>query len=145
MATGRRTANRGWTPCVPGPEVALRQILLAAVALVVGVIVGGILPRARVRGLEAELAAAEECQRGGMGSEIASMLGGARAVEDRRRDEVPDVPDAGDTEGDALPGDDAAEGGVEVRLGDDEDAPESMAAMREALELRRTQARAALV
>jgi hypothetical protein len=120
----------------------VRQIVIAAVALVLGVVLGGLAPRSQVRSLEKQLEEAEDCKGSGMGTEIATMLGAGRLSQPEPEPEPEPEPqdDAADT-------DEPDRNGIQIRVNDDDDVtPEQgMAAMREALELRRTQARAALI
>jgi len=120
----------------------MRYAIAAAVALIVGIVLGGIFPRAEVRELRSEIAELEgrEC-RTPVGQELATLLTrppvpqpepapeAPEAWEETERVEVPppeetDVPEV--PEPDLTP-----EEGIEV--------------MKEALELRRVQARAALL
>lgn len=125
----------------------MKQAILVAVALVIGIVLGGLGPRAQVRDLREQVAALEAKAPRRLGTEIASVLGAGRLDPPPDRYEPPPVPD------DATEADPAEEpfedDGVEVRFGEAEgdppDAEASLGAMREALELRRVQARAALL
>jgi hypothetical protein len=123
-------------------EFGPRHFLLAGFAVVVGLVVGGLGPRSELRDLRERLADADAraCDRP-VGSDIASVFRG-RPWEPPR-DDVPT-----DDAAAPAPADPPDEGGhVEITIGDDvDDAPpeESMDAMRDAMELRRTQSVAAL-
>ena len=124
-------------------EFGPRHFLLAGFAVVVGLVVGGLGPRSELRDLRERVAEAEAhaCDRP-MGTDIARVFRGR-----------PWEPPADDTPSDdgvaaAPPVPPEPGGHVEITIGDDDDqdAPpdESMDAMRDAMELRRTQAVAAL-
>lgn len=129
------------------------QILSVVFALVIGIGVGGLGPRAQVRDLEAQLAEKEECTGSAMGSEIANVFRGRPWEEGDARPRVversePEVP------ADEEAPEDEEEGGLRIQFGSDgdEDAPmskeeidESLDLAREAMELRYAQAREALV
>jgi hypothetical protein len=123
-------------------EFGPRHLLLSGIAVVVGLVIGGLGPRSELRDLRERLAAADEaaCDRP-TGSDIASVFRG-RPWEPPR-DEAPIG------EPTRRPVDPPREGGnVEITIGDDDQgAPadeESMDAMRDAMEIRHTQAVAAL-
>lgn len=132
------------------------QILVAVFALVLGLVIGGIGPRAQVRSLEQQLAEANECPTSTMGSEIANVFRG-RPWEDEQRPrrrvrkiETPDPkPVAESAEAGEEPKDD--EGGIRFEFGDGEKTmtPDELEAnldlAREALEIRYAQAREALL
>ncbi len=129
-----------------------KHLVLAALALIVGLVVGGLGPRGKIRDLEAEVATAKREARRDVGRQIfgevfrprtapAPAPGGAAA------DPVPDEP------ADPDPGDDADDDGnfrIRVeRRGDEGDEGEGGSepdaqAMKDALDLRRAQASAAL-
>ncbi len=133
-----------------------RHLLLAAVALVVGLVVGGLGPRSEARGLREQLeeAQAKECERGGgMGREIAQVFRG-RPLEDNlpAPGEEPVAVDlkgkgvvveGGERRGPRFRAEAEREGGGEGE-GPEPSPEEAMKLAREAMELRRTQARAAL-
>lgn len=132
----------------------MRYWVVAAVALVVGLVIGGIAPRAELRRVQAELEEARSKQGRGVGSDLARMFGrgGLRAA--ARGEEAPIVVDPG-TAAPPARDDDAADAPpppgerrrarLEARREGEDGEPQDLGAVREALELRRTQARAALV
>jgi len=117
----------------------MRYAIAAAVALVVGIVLGGLFPRAEVRELRSQVSELEEREcRTPVGRELATLLTrppvpppapapAPEAWEEPETDEPPPPP--GET--DVPEPDFAPEEGIEV--------------MKEALELRRVQARAALL
>lgn len=125
------------------------HVLVAAVALVIGLVLGGLGPRSEARVLREKVDAlsSKDCSsRGsGMGREIAEVFRG-------RPLDLPDAPAAEQPAG----ADPASEGkdravskveGAEAPDGQPEDQPtpeEALTAAREAMEMRRAQARAAL-
>ncbi|MCA9566692.1 MAG: hypothetical protein KC656_02575 [Myxococcales bacterium] len=128
------------------------QALVGVFALVLGLVIGGLGPRAQVRDLEAKLAEQQECK-GGVGSDIANVFRG-RPWEDgeptpRRRRVVHTEPEAAPDPGTPAP---EPEPGIHIQFGDDaekaqskEEIDESLDLAREALELRYAQAREALL
>ena len=139
------------------------HFVIGALALVVGLAVGGLGPRAEVRALKAQLEEAGECEDNGqMGTEIANMFRG-RPWDDeappkrvtRFPDRVPG-PDEGPPPDAGPPPEVDDEGGFTIRIGDDEegnggselseeDLRENLDLAREAMNLRYEQARAALI
>jgi hypothetical protein len=131
-------------------EFGAKHLVLAAVALVVGLAVGGLGPRSEVRTLRAQVRELKERECGSpsrVGREIASVFQG-RPWED----DLPEAPAPAPAPV-AAPGP-APEpsGGVQIRVGDDEvvaeddeQLEESLEMVREAMDLRRAQARQALV
>lgn len=125
--------------------------LVGVFALVAGLVIGGLGPRAQVHALEKQLAEAAECKGSQMGSELANVFRG-RPWEDGeeprrrvRRIRTPEQPEP------AEPVEEAKPEGIQIQIGDDqpeldpEELSESLEMAREALELRYTQARAALL
>lgn len=127
-------------------EWAAKHFVLAAVTLVVGLVIGGLGPRAEVRSLRAQLEEIGDAPRGRVGSrDIASIFRG-RPWEGAAADPAPSP--GSDTERepradrqdppDATPGEAGAEPVVDGSFDENADR------MKEAMELRRTQAIAAL-
>jgi hypothetical protein len=118
-----------------------KHLILAVLMLVVGLVAGGVGPRAEVRSLRDQISELEErpCAQG-TGRQIAQVFGG-RAWEAPR-------PQPGKDEGKTEPaGDDAENDEPEVHFeaGEGEEmGPENLDLMKEALVLRRSQALAAL-
>jgi hypothetical protein len=128
------------------------SVVMAVGALLVGLVVGGLGPRAQVRALEKQLAEAEECPTSTMGTELANVFRGRPWDGDRPPPApapVPDpVPEAPEPEPEE-------EGGFQITFGDDggedpesmtkEDIDQQLVLAREAMELRYAQAREALI
>jgi hypothetical protein len=135
------------------------HVVVAVIALVVGIAVGGLGPRAEVRALRAQLDEAGDCAGGAVGSEIANVFRGrpweeGEGTSGRRVIPANDgahPPDAGPPlDSDTPKGEPDPEGfRVNWSSGDGEDQPanpeEAMKLAREAMELRYAQARAALL
>jgi hypothetical protein len=145
----------------------MKEVLIAAVALLLGLVLGGIGPRSQIKVFEDKLddrvSAAQNC-RSGVGRDLAAFMGsgvGGGASAQPARDSPPSAA-TGESEDDAVAvvPEPAAEadtaGGLVVESApprdegsDDEPEEEGradkIAAARTALELRRTQARAALL
>ena len=123
------------------------SLVAAAFALLLGLVIGGFGPRREARELREALDRQPEAEcedRGQVSREIASVFRG-RPIEDRMPSGTSDVPDAADE------GQERSEDGTRGRrdaardAGDEPDDPEeSLRLAKEAMELRRTQARAAL-
>lgn len=134
------------------------HLLLAAVALVVGLVIGGLGPRSEARGLREKIEelSSRECESGGgMGKEIAEVFRGRPLSTNLPEIEVaePDpaaVPDAAEPEPVDRRGKRGKRGpvvqvdGEDVSSEDTRTPEEAVQMAREAMELRRTQARAAL-
>ncbi|MCA9489524.1 MAG: hypothetical protein KC621_06360 [Myxococcales bacterium] len=132
------------------------HLLLAAVALVVGLVIGGLGPRSEARGLREKLdeLSSRECASGNdMGKQIAEVFRGrplASNLPDVQVDEPtaePETEPASDEEPRSRRGKRGQ--GFQIDIdgedGSEPQTPEEAVAMaREAMELRRTQARAAL-
>lgn len=110
----------------------MQRVMIAAIAVVVGVVLGGTLPRAEARRLEARMEELELRKCGpGVGSDLGRMLRGVGSSEPNRpgivREKNPDLADTDEV--------------------DDDEAPPSRGpdAMKTAMRLRSTQSRAALV
>ncbi len=125
----------------------MKQVLAAAIALVVGLVLGGLGPRAQVRALgdRVEELEARDCSGGGggLGAGLASMFG------DRPLMPTAPPPTFDEPAGDLEPTADAPEDGVRIQIGDAPvpvDAPEvpTVEMMKDALDLRRVQAQQAL-
>ena len=125
----------------------VKHLIVGAIALVVGLAIGGLGPRAQVRTLQAELdLKADQACEDRTGRDIAAMFRGRPWDVD---EPMPDEPMMEDEPEDA-PADEAPEGGFQVEIGGDdlEDAQtpeEAMELAREAMEVRRSQAIAAFV
>lgn len=120
----------------------MRHALLAAIALVVGLVVGGLFPRAEVRALEARIdeMQEQECAPRRTGEELATLLT-RRPVAPAPDPEPPPATDDGAPEQPP-----AGAAPVAPPAGEPAERPvDEIAAMQEALDLRRTQARASLV
>lgn len=129
----------------------MKHVVVAAIALVVGLVLGGLLPRAEVRALEQEVASLEDrpCTSPGVGRDLAGLFRGQPPLVE----ELPPRPEAEPSK--------EAQGGFHVEVGGSgepadpglggdvpmspEDREEALAAVQEAMELRRVQARAALI
>lgn len=130
----------------------MKHVAVAAVVFVIGLILGGLGPRSQVRGLESRIAELEEqdCS-GGIGQGLATMFADRPIVdaigdgEPRRFEPPAEVEDAEVDEDRIQVGDDNAK--IEFDFGDaeDMDPEEAVSFARDAMELRRTQARAALM
>jgi hypothetical protein len=122
-------------------EFGPRQLVLIGIAIVVGLVLGGLGPRSEVRALREEIATRgdEACDDRRVGREIASVFQG-RPWEPSEQTERPVTAPA------PAPAVEApSDGVVEIQIeNDDGPDPESIGAMRDAMELRRTQAEAAL-
>jgi len=126
----------------------MRSIAVGVVALLVGIVVGGLGPRSQVRALEDQLekGGAAKCEGSSIGRQLASAFKG-RPWE-AREDETRDVPSNPPAE----PGDEVEppDHDIEIHFGAEgeppppEDIEENMEMMRDAMSLRQTQARAAL-
>lgn len=130
-------------------QISAVQVLLAVFALLVGLVVGGLGPRAEVRSLEKRLAEAEECPNSTMGSEIANVFRGRPWDGAKAAPAVPNPEPTPD-------GEEPVEEGTKVQWSFDsgkassegmtkDEIDESIDLAREAMELRFTQAREALV
>ncbi len=128
-------------------RTGLTHIVVGAGALLLGLLLGGMGPRAQVRALEAKLAESRRCDEG-IADDLAAMFGGRPwSPKARRRvstpvsapvvaePDEPRVPDAGS------PGTPAPEDGDNTTV----DREEVLALARDTLELRYTQAREALI
>ena len=119
----------------------MRELIVGALALVLGVVLGGLLPRAEVRRLQIEMAELEEREcRTGLGSELTGLL---------MRPPIPAPEPEGEPTLDEPPAD-APEPGFHVEVGAEgasEEPPvvETLETAKTALQLRSTQARASLV
>jgi hypothetical protein len=142
-------------------SIGALHFVIGAIALVVGVGVGGLGPRAEVRALRAQLEEAGECEDNGrMGSEIANVFRGqpwagdsepTKRVTRFRPTERP--PDAGPAPEDVPDGE--QDDGIRIQIGSDgsdvdgemspEDVQQNLELAREAMTLRYEQARAALI
>jgi len=120
----------------------VRELIVGALALVLGVVLGGLLPRAEVRRLEAEAEElrSREC-RSGVGSDLASLLLRPPIPTADEPDEPAPVEVLGEPVGDAPA---PAPEGAEPAEGDVEVFGEDVEAAKTALRLRTTQARASL-
>lgn len=120
-----------------------KHLIAAALMLVVGLIAGGVGPRAEVRELRDQVKALEErpCAKGS-GRQIANVFGGrpwgstpSESSKENPRDQEPDAEEPKDRD-------------VEVKIGNgkdlDEPSDEDIGLVKDALALRRTQAMAAL-
>lgn len=137
----------------------MKYVAVAALALVLGLVLGGLAPRAELRALENQVAEARasdaEC-RSTLGQDLATLMAGAR--EARAPQPPRDRNPLGDRDPDTL----AAENPEAAELAAEMDAereaageamadpirdidPEQLELARTALELRRSQARAALL
>ncbi len=144
-----------------GRGIGALHFVIGAIALVVGLGIGGLGPRSEVRALKAQLAEAGECEDNGrMGSEIANVFRGRPWQGDEPEKKVtrfeprepgpdegvpPETPDAD--------GSDEEDEGFRIQIGEDgeaqqmseEDIRENLDLAREAMNLRYEQARAALI
>lgn len=126
----------------------LRVLVVGAVALVVGLGLGGLAPRAELRSLRDQVEKLEEqggkCEGRGIGRELASAFQGRPMEAALEEDEVEAIERARDHEAEP-------EDGVHVKfdVGDGEevtpeDVEQGLKMAKDAMALRRTQARAAL-
>ena len=127
-------------------EWAAKHFVLAAVTLVVGLVIGGLGPRAEVRSLRAQLEEIGDAPRGrGVGRDIASMFRGRPwegsvpedpplAEDGTERKPRPKQADPADPEAEDAEGEPIVDGTFD----------ENAARMKEAMEIRRAQAIAAL-
>jgi hypothetical protein len=132
----------------------VRYAIWAAVGLILGLVVGGLGPRARVRGLESEIAELEErdCSQRGVGRDLATMFGGLGGkAPPTEEDEIED-PEPLPSGTQAVERHDREGVVVEFGTGDEGEGREedvtpeqAMEMARAGLELRRTQARASLL
>ncbi len=128
-----------------------KHAVVVVLAAVVGLAVGGLPARDEARALQTkvELLEGRECDRQ-VGFELAEMLRGGRLSDvDSRRPERPETPPEPAAE--PAPDDDApsTDDAIVVEFGDDDgdnaaDGLQSIEAMRDAMELRQVQSRAAL-
>ena len=138
----------------------MKQIAIAAVTLVLGVILGGLGPRGEVRALEERIAALEDSGRGDcrstVGSDLAALMnagvssrGPAKPERNPLGDRDPDVIAAENPEAAELVEEmNGSEEAVREEIRDDLEngiSGEDLELARTALELRRAQARAALM
>lgn len=131
----------------------MKNLVIAALALLVGVVVGGFGPRWQIQKLDRQILELESrpCDGSGLGSGLAAVLGASRPPPVQPPEPEPPAPDlapepAADT--DTAPQPDPPPVAViePAPPGFQGGLPEGgMDAAREALELRRTQARAALI
>jgi hypothetical protein len=127
-------------------EFGPRQLVLIGIAMAVGLVLGGLGPRSEVRALRQEIAEQgdEACDRQ-VGREIASVFQGRPWEPPSGADPsvtapAPEAPEPERTSGVQITvNDQPVEDGEEA-----EPDPETLDAMRDAMELRRTQAEAAL-
>lgn len=135
-------------------KLGAMHFLIGVIALVVGIAVGGLGPRAEIRALQARIDEMGECEGGSrMGSEIANVFRGRPWDEDREpaRKVTRFDPEPHDPPPDAGPPvtDEEKEGfHFEINTGDEgepQNLEQSLDMAREAMELRYAQARAALV
>ena len=127
----------------------MKYAIAAVVAVLLGLVLGGLGPRAEVRALEDRIAELEkkDCK-SGVGAGLASMFGNRPLMDEfaggRREIELPEAAPEPEEDG-AVP---QKEDGIVIDFGDGPtkvDSPEQAKAMaKEALEIRRTAARAAL-
>ncbi|MFT4624672.1 MAG: hypothetical protein ACI8PZ_003331 [Myxococcota bacterium] len=136
--------------------VGVRELLIAAGALVLGLMLGGLGPRAEVRSLQVTLDACEQrpCSPEDLGQDLARMFAGRPFAGDDSRPSAPRPVPRPELEAEA-PDDDGPPPMKAPR--DDEDPPQEIGfdeagladggtdAMREVMELRRRQVRAALL
>ena len=123
-----------------------RQLVLIGIAVAVGLVLGGLGPRSEVRALREEIAERGDanCDRQ-VGREIASVFQGRPWEPSDGADPAAEAPPT-------APGPEQSQSGFEVTVNDEpvgegdgeEPDPETLDAMRDAMELRRTQAEAAL-
>ncbi len=127
-------------------EFGPRQLVLIGIAVAVGLALGGLGPRSEVRALREEMAEGcdQNCDRQ-VGREIASVFQGRpwEPSEGADPEVTAPAPEVAEPE--------PTEGGVQITVddrpvedGEDGPDPETIGAMRDAMELRRTQAEAAL-
>ena len=127
----------------------IRLVVVGIVTLALGLLLGGLAPRSELRDLRAQLdGQPQKCEKSGIGRQIASAFRG-RPWEGGLSDE--DRPAAPIDEPVAAPSDEPSENKIEFNFGDGEegrpkpeDIEEGMDMMRAAMQLRKTQARAAL-
>lgn len=127
------------------------HLLIGVIALVIGLAVGGLGPRSEARALRAQLDDAAECKDSAMGSEIANVFRGRPWGGDEPRKRVTGT-DAGPVPvpiDEKPPAEDPDPDGFRMEWNSDGDEPENMKEgldlARDAMELRYTQARAALL
>lgn len=136
----------------------MKYVAVAAVALLVGFLLGGLQPRAEVRSLEDQLSTAEqgECDQGQVGRDLALLLGqggehgarpspGQEALDrpDRIRELDPETARLADEQNEASR--EAEEELIEELSEMEAPGPEELEIARTALDLRRAQSRAAVV
>jgi len=122
-------------------------IAVGVLASGLGLVLGGVGPRAEVRALKAQLEEAETCESSGIGRQLASAFQG-RPWQGRGEEKAADLeeraPEVAAVETTPAPAP------LRVEFGTDDDPPrpedieEGMEMMRDAMSLRQTQARAAL-
>jgi len=128
----------------------IRFVVVGIVALAVGLVLGGLGPRAELRTLKDQLdGKPAKCESSGIGRQIASAFRGRPWEANLDDDEI-----AGDPEPEPEPTAEPAapENGIQINFGngedgegpDPEDIEEGIDMMRDAMQLRKTQARAAL-
>jgi len=124
----------------------IRFVAVGVVALLVGVVLGGLGPRAKLRALEGDGVAAEKCERSSVGRQLASAFRG-RPWE-ARGDREPEARVEPEPAAEPTPEPDAPVEPFRLEIGDEapapEDVEEGMEMMRDAMRLRQSQARAAL-
>jgi len=122
----------------------MREIVIAAIALVVGAVLGGVVPRGEVRDLQAQVAELSERDcRPKLGQELAGMLVRPRPTKAPlpKWEPVITAPPEQGAEPAPAPAPEPA-----TDTGASEDGPDrGIAGAKEALAMRRTQARAALI
>ncbi len=129
----------------------IRFVVVGVFALAVGLVLGGLGPRAELRSLKAQLdGKPAKCERSGIGRQIASAFRGRPWEANLEDDEL--EPEDEEPEEEPTEAADPPEAGVQFNFGngedgeppDREDIEEGMDMMRDAMQLRKTQARAAL-
>lgn len=121
-------------------EWAAKHFVFAAVTLVIGLVIGGLGPRAEVRSLRARLDDVESQPRArAVGRELANVFRG-RPWEGEAPSPSSASPTPSNPRGPTDPGDDEPE----AIIADDAALVENIDRMKEAMEIRRTQAIAAL-